>query len=219
MMSFFQRNLSITALVLANLVPLLGVVFFGWTVESLLLTYWCESGVIGFYILLKMLVSGINRRKEWGLSAIPVTLMFMAFFLVHYSGFMIAHVSVLLSLMSREDVASEILENFPLINLNALYAGLVAGGASLLTVLGLFVSHGISFMVNFIGKKEFAYTEPHSLLLSPYKRIVLMHIIMIIGAGVTLVYGLPVYLLGVFVFAKIFVDIRAHQSEHKAVLQ
>lgn len=219
MMSFFQRNLSITALVLANLVPLLGVLFYNWTVESVLLTYWCESGVIGLFVLLKMLVSGINRVKEWSIVALPITVVCMAFFLVHYSGFMIAHVAFLLSMISGEDVATKILENFPRINLEVLYAGLVAGGASLLTVLALCVSHGISFAVNYIGRKEYLRTDPTSLLFSPYKRIILMHITVILGAVLMLVYGLPIYLLSIFILAKTVVDIRAHQSEHKVVLQ
>lgn len=210
---------SILALIVANSIPLLGVLFFGWTVESVLLTYWCESGVIGLFVLLKMFVSGIGRVKEWGVAALPITTVCMAFFFVHYSGFMIAHVAFLLSMISGEDVATKILEHFPRINLEVLYAGLVAGGASMLAVLALCISHGISFVLNFIGKREYLHTDPMILLFSPYKRIVLMHIIIILGAVLMLAYGLPMYLLGIFILAKIVVDIRAHQSEHKAVLQ
>lgn len=218
-MSFLKKNLSVTALILANLVPFIGVVFYNWTVESVLLTYWCESGIIGFFVLLKMLVSGIGRVKEWGIAALPITVVCMAFFFVHYSGFMIAHVAFLLSMINGEDVATKILEHFPRINLEVLYAGLIAGGASVLTVFALFVSHGISFAVNFIGKKEYEHTVPMILLFSPYKRIVLMHIIVILGAVLMLAYGLPMYLLGIFILAKTIVDIRAHQNEHRVVLQ
>ncbi len=43
------------ALIAANTIPLFGVFIFGWDVFDILLIYWLESGVIGFYNILKMI--------------------------------------------------------------------------------------------------------------------------------------------------------------------
>jgi hypothetical protein len=46
---------AVASLVLANLVPLAGVVWFGWSVRTVLIVYWLENGVVGAFNVLKML--------------------------------------------------------------------------------------------------------------------------------------------------------------------
>src|SRR5947207_8973953 len=68
------------ALIAANLVPLGGVLFFGWDLASVIILYWAESAVIGFYTALKIAVVG----KFAALFAVP-------FFVGHFGGFMALH--------------------------------------------------------------------------------------------------------------------------------
>jgi hypothetical protein len=68
------------ALIAANLVPLAGVLFFGWDLAGVLVLFWAESAVIGFYTALKMAVVG----KLAALLAVP-------FFIGHFGGFMAGH--------------------------------------------------------------------------------------------------------------------------------
>ena len=49
---------SAIALVVANLVPLVGVLFFGWNLADLMVLYWVESGVVAFYTVLKIAIVG-----------------------------------------------------------------------------------------------------------------------------------------------------------------
>ena len=48
---------SLFALILANAVPILGVLFLGWTVFPLVLVYWLENAVIGGFNVAKMLLA------------------------------------------------------------------------------------------------------------------------------------------------------------------
>src|SRR6266545_3594202 len=48
---------SLAALVLANAVPLLGVLFLGWTVFPLVLLYWLENVVVGGFNVAKLLMA------------------------------------------------------------------------------------------------------------------------------------------------------------------
>ena len=50
-------NLSILTLIAANLVPIIGVMFFGWDAGVILLVYWSENLVVGAYNILKMLLA------------------------------------------------------------------------------------------------------------------------------------------------------------------
>jgi hypothetical protein len=48
-------------------------------------------------------------------------------------------------------------------------------------VLGLAVSHGISFVKNFLFGQEYLSFKINEIMIRPYKRIVLMHVAIIAG--------------------------------------
>ena len=48
---------AVVALVVANLIPLIGVLFFGWSVWNILVIYWLENGIVGVINVLKMSVA------------------------------------------------------------------------------------------------------------------------------------------------------------------
>ena len=70
-----RSRLVLLALVLANLIPLFGVLYLDWDVGSIVVLYWAENLIIGGYTVLKMLVTG-------KLGALPLIL----FFCRHYGG-------------------------------------------------------------------------------------------------------------------------------------
>ena len=41
---------SITLMVMVNLIPLVGVIWFGWSVFALLILFWIENIIIGLFI-------------------------------------------------------------------------------------------------------------------------------------------------------------------------
>ncbi|MCB1844147.1 MAG: hypothetical protein KDI09_14385, partial [Halioglobus sp.] len=75
-----RRELSLLVLVLVNLLPVLGVLLFGWDVGALVILYWSENLVLGFYTLVKMLLVAPLKGLGSGL-----------FFSIHYGGFCAVH--------------------------------------------------------------------------------------------------------------------------------
>ena len=53
---------SLTVLVLANLLIIAQYFYFGWSDGEILLLFWIESAIVGFYTILKMMV-GIFRSS------------------------------------------------------------------------------------------------------------------------------------------------------------
>src|SRR3989344_6345935 len=90
-----KRDLTIIPLILANVVPLIGVLFFNWSILFVLLYYWLESVVVGFFNVLKMAMASTESVQVSGgiAKAIPIgiKLFMIPFFIVHYSGFMLGH--------------------------------------------------------------------------------------------------------------------------------
>ncbi|NIP30859.1 MAG: hypothetical protein GTN99_06160, partial [Candidatus Dadabacteria bacterium] len=78
----------------------------------------------------------------------------------------------------------------------------------------LFLSHGFSFIHNFILKGEYKNIRSKDLMSQPYMRIVVMHIAIIAGAFPVMYFGSPIYLLVVLIFIKIIIDLYLHNKEH-----
>ena len=112
---------SIFILTMANLVPLPGVIMFGWDAAFIVLLYWTENLVIGFYNILKMaLLKADHPSGHFGkLLAIP-------FFSLHFGGFCAVHGFFLLTFFKIGNDPGDILsgESWPghLIFLQMLFA-------------------------------------------------------------------------------------------------
>ena len=190
---------SVVALILSNLIPLAGVLLFGWSVFDLLITYWAENVIVGIWNVVKMLTA--KRHKDDSLGGV---LFVVVFFSVHYGMFCFVHGVFLFALFNIDfghSVASR--------PENPLHSGLIIGA------LALFASHGVSYFQNYILGGE--YKEPGDLMSAPYGRMLLLHVAIILGGGAFVILGLPEFTLAVLIVLKIVFDIHAHRREHKKV--
>ena len=185
------------ALIAANLVPLAGVLFFGWDLAEVLVLFWAESAVIGFYTALKMAVVG----KLGALVAVP-------FFIGHFGGFMAGHFLFIYAFFVRgldapgpAPGAWEALQGI----FNPLW----------LSLAGLFLSHGVSFVDNFLGRREYLDTTMKALMTAPYNRILVMQLALIFGGWIIMLLKSPVPALALLVLGKTALDFTAHQKEHE----
>jgi len=186
---------SSVALVIANLVPLVGVLFFGWSLSDLMVLYWVESGVIAFYTVLKIAIVG----KLGALVAAP-------FFVGHFGGFMAGHFLLIYALF-----------------IHSSRGGWTPGaGAELAAIFvpiwtsiaALFISHGVSFFTNFIQDREYEGATVSGLMTAPYNRIMVMHFTLIFGGWIILLIGMPTGALVILLALKTAVDLHAHRKEH-----
>jgi hypothetical protein len=196
---------SVLSLLAFNLVPLFGALFWGWNQGELILLYWSESAIIGFYTLLKMALASPDMKEY--LKKYPAApdkaqeiaksfswmakLGFIAFFIIHFGGFMIGHLVFILALFGQE-----------------ITDPLVAFGTVLPAFGGLFLSHGLSFGLNYLWNKEYKTTNLNDIFGAPYPRIVLMHFAIILGAFIQM----PLLIL---VIGKTILDLGAHVQERE----
>lgn len=64
-------NASVVVLILANLIPLVGVLFWDWSVFEVVVLYWLENVIIGGIYILKMTFHQRAHRKAATRSASP----------------------------------------------------------------------------------------------------------------------------------------------------
>jgi len=188
------------ALIAANLLPLAGVMFFGWDLAEVIVLFWAESAVIAFYTAVKMAVVG----KFFAILAVP-------FFIGHFGGFMAGHFLLIYAFFVRGFAATG-----PAPGVTEALVGIFN---PLWTPLaGLFFSHGVSFFSNFIGRREYAVASMTTLMTAPYNRIIVMQLALIFGGWIIVLLRSPVPALALLVVLKTVMDVSAHTKEHRKPL-
>jgi hypothetical protein len=191
---------SSLALIVANLVPLAGVLGLDWNVSWIMLFYWSENLVIGFFNVLKMRrAEGPVGNSRMTLNGRPVVensrRSLIVFFMVHYGGFTFCHGIFVVAMFGAH------LRGSP-----------TQFGMGLLTLL---LSHGVSYRRNFIGRGEYKRVSFATLFWQPYGRVVIMHMTILLGGAWAQSKGSPVYGLLVLITLKTTIDLAAHWIEHR----
>lgn len=197
------RTPSVLVLLLANLVPLAGVVFFGWSVFPVMLLFWLENVVVGIFNVLKLICVGGRGAQH------VIKFFLVPFFCFHYGIFTLVHGVFVFALFGAGQFTSQnVFPDFQ--QLRDFVANQHLGWA----VLALVVSHGFSFVWNFILRGEYLATNVAVLMAQPYGRVVVLHVA-IIGSGFLIIaMGAPAAGLALLVALKIAVDVLAHAKEH-----
>jgi len=193
---------SLLALLLANAVPVIGVLFLGWTVFPLLLLYWLENVIVGGFNVAKMLLARPAEPIYWA-----GKLFLIPFFIVHFGGFTFVHGVLLVAFFGPKGLQPfDLLTAVPAaIRTNQLGWGL----------LSLVASHGFSFFWNYLKNGEYQRASLQTLMGQPYGRIVVLHLTVLFGGWVVMLLGSPVGALVVLVGLKTAADLRAHLAERK----
>jgi hypothetical protein len=185
---------SVVVLVAVNLIPLAGVIFFGWSVFSVMVLFWAENVVIGILNVARMLT--LYRRRGDG-----AALGFAGFFAMHYGIFTAVHGVFVFALFGPDGAIGG-------------GGGTGEAGAIWLALLALAGSHLLSFRFNFIGQREWEVVTAEELMIAPYGRVVALHLTVLVGAFLVEALGQPVAALALLVVIKIAMDVAAHRLEH-----
>ncbi len=203
---------SVIMLVVANCVPLAGVLFFGWSLFSLLIGFWLETGIIGIFVLLKSIyLYKLTSKTAFLINSFVV--------MSACAGFMFGHFIVIMALFSVVPGG----DGWTGLNLfSQSYMQLIT------MAITLFISHGYSFFFNFISRDERSSLvrlvdsegadsrKVGNLLVGDvFKRIVLLQFILIFGGVVMALTRTTIYLSVIFIITKMVVDLILHIKRHR----
>lgn len=191
-------------LILANLIPLWGVYAWGWEVFPILFLFWFENIVVGVFNVARMLTV---RPAEGGRPG--ERLFLVPFFCVHYGMFTAVHGLFVISLFGDMGEASGRLPD------PALVSRIISEQHLALPVAGLVLSHGYSFVVNFLLRGEYRNVTTRELMVRPYRRIVLLHVTLLAAGGLLTALDAPVLGLVLLIVLKIIMDLGSHLAEHE----
>lgn len=190
---------SSIVLILANLVPLAGVILLDWRVFDILILYWVENVVIGILNVLRMAVT--RERNKWFL---------MPFFGFHYGLFCFGHLAAITGIFDPSGDMDAIW---------ALFFGLPLAEAARsplwIAIGAIALSHLFSYFGNFIAGGEYQRTSANALMTRPYGRIVVLHVAVLLGAALIELLGAPIAMLFALIIAKTVLDLKLHAAERK----
>jgi hypothetical protein len=200
--------MSLTALILVNLLPLAGVLWLGWRMFDVLLLFWFENVVIGAVNLLRM---GVRLFVARELSAV----FRMPFFALHYFGFCAGHGLALLVLFGLPGPGLGPSPAFAADSVGGFIRELLHEPALVWGLAAVTVSHMLSFVVNFLWGGEWRHTNLDALMEAPYARVIALHIFIVLGAAIVASLGQPLYALALLVVVKTALDASAHLKERR----
>lgn len=203
-----SRLPSALVLVIANLVPLYGVLLLDWPVFPLILLFWIENVLIGLFNVLRMLTIDPRDLLLWG-----AKLFLVAFFCLHYGAFTAVHGSFVFGLfdgadgpgMAGPDGLFPIADWFERIGALGLW----------LPAAALAASHLFSYLWNFLGRGEYRIASLVELMHQPYRRVIVLHLTLITGGVAVAAFGSPLWALLLLLGLKVALDLRAHLAEHR----
>lgn len=191
-------------IIAANLIPVYGVLYEGWSATEVFFVYCLETIIIGIFNLVKMaIVTAVRRTDTWynGPSRTQQHgLFFMFFFLVHYGMFVAIQMSIFFGV-------SGIVKDGSLSLFSFFYKWPQLLGSNSYTMLtGFVISYGFGMIYNFILPGKYKTTPLMVLLFQPYIRIFIQQFAVILGS-MFLSFGAGKAFIIVFAMIKIFFEV------------
>ena len=82
-------------------------------------------------------------------------------------------------------------------------------------IVGLFLSHALSFVLNYLREGEYRQASPSVLMQQPYGRVVVMHLTILLGAFLVAALKTSSLVLVLLVVLKVVLDVRGHLRERQ----
>lgn len=176
-----------------NLVPLAGVWMFGWQTFDLIFLYWMENVIIGLFTVLRMVVRPYQHAIDIAAPA------FLApFFSVHYGMFCYVHGIFVVSLFGGNDTFSgDLFESIALV---------LDQPGMLMALLSLLALQTFDWLSD-TARHGLGNDGAKSLMVSPYRRIVVLHLVIIGGGFLLTALGEPAVGLMLLVVVKTVSDL------------
>jgi hypothetical protein len=182
-------------LLMANLLPVVGLVAFGWRLADVMILFWLENGVIGIFTIARILTAGIRHPAQ-----VLLRLPLAAFFCVHYGIFWFVHGVFVMAMFTGngmmdttdpfERPAVQFQDTFLWINL-----------------LALFASHGLAFVQTYLLTGQFRTATPPAEMAKPYPRLVVLHVAILLGGVAVVLLGQPAVAVLLLILLKIGLDV------------
>jgi len=160
---------------------------------------------VGTLNAIKLLTADPGDRALWA-----GKLFIVPFFCFHYGLFTLVHGVFVFSLFGGKRYGAEGLWVSDLLTMAAREFHLW------LPIAALLASHLFSFFWNYLYRGEYRRVSLPILMFSPYARVVVLHVTILVGGFGAMALGSPLWALIILLGLKIGIDLAAHLKEHRS---
>jgi hypothetical protein len=182
------RNPAAIIGLVADLAPIIAVLFWGWGAAALIMLYWIENVVIGAYVVPRMIIASVGRHGPVGLLGCVFG---VPFFIFHYGMFCAVH-GIFLLVLFRSAENPMMASPDMLVMLTRLFTGSLSFAQHMNWIVALVVAaHGAVFVYDFLlkgGWKESTFDQEMG---APYGRVVILHLGIFVIGGALMLLGDP----------------------------
>jgi hypothetical protein len=203
------RDPAALATLAVNLLPLFGVIAWGWNLSVLVVLYWIENVILGVAALGKIIASGFAINPIVGIG----TAGFMGpFFVVHYGMFCAVHGIFVLALFGNtfpdQGFTPDQLPQMVLQSANM--------APNMIYVVGAFAALKAGLLLWWLIRGDAARSSPSAEMGAPYGRIIFMHFAIFAGAFAMMGLGQPLLGVAALVVLKTVIDVLNQWGEGQA---
>lgn len=178
-MKLRKLNTSDMFLIIANLIPVYGVLFEGWNAAQIFLVFCLETVIIGLFNVLKMacVTLFVKSKDIWstkGRVMVAGGFFFIIFFIVHYGFFVLVQTHIFFGV-------SGIIKDNSLFGAYK-YIPQALGDEGRLLLLIFIVYYTLHTLYSFFLSGEYKTISLGKLMLQPYGRIFIQQLVVIVGS-------------------------------------
>jgi hypothetical protein len=184
-----------------DLLPVLGVIVWGWGATPLVMLYWMENIVAGVMTIPRIVISGATFGSIGLLAGAALS----AFFVFHYGLFCLVHGTFLVVFASFFG-SPELANSAPVMDLFGIIRFGMESGLHVDWMLYAIIGMQVIVLVNeFVLKGEWKTSNPMAEMFAPYSRILVLHFAIFGGAAGLFLLGQPMIgVLGLIVFRAVY---------------
>ena len=190
------KGFTLLSIILMNMIPLAGVLFFSWDIANVVILYWLENLVLGFWNIPRILLAGKDGKNPDSLGAKVFS---CCFFSVHYGIFCLVHGVFIVGILGISSIGSPGLSSI-ISNPDVLVRGVIYGA------IAIFITTGTNLYFDYIANKDYKNWTTSQAMFSPYGHIVIIHVAIIASAFLAIATGQPLWLLILIIAGKTALD-------------
>jgi hypothetical protein len=198
-----RLNQSDFLLIAANIIPVYGVWFLGWSAREVFIVYALETLITGVFTVIKLLIATFFKKTDlWYNNTVTTKVsgfFFILFFIIHYGLFAAIQTAIFSASAGFSSGSSGLFDFF-------IHWYRYVNREVLFMLAVFFISWGVRELIPFIVNRDFRHQSMMRIMFQPYGRIFVQQCIVILGS-MFLTFGLDKGFILVFALVKIFFEV------------
>jgi hypothetical protein len=193
------RRPSAWLTVAGNLVPLAGVLFYGWQLLAVMVAFWLDGVAIGVYTAARILLARLDGKAASGRSSAVTRIYVAANFVLQYGFVSCVHGLLVIGLFG---LVGEKLAGRTVPELDVYLLAVLRQPETLTAAAAMLLTRGIDFVTGYLRPRAYELADIGKEQSAPYRRVYLLHVVVVLGGGIALALHAPVAALVMLVALK-----------------